>query len=286
MERAFKFTIPFVVFHLLCLLVIVVGFSWFALGISVLVYLARGFGITGFYHRKFSHHAYQTGRFVQFVGAWLGTSAAQGGPLWWTAHHRRHHHSSDQPGDLHSPVVDNMFIAHCGWLMRDSANETHLEDVPDLAKFPELRWLDKRPWVPIVATGVGLFLFGIFAGRVMPWTDTDGPQMLVWAFIINTVVLWHVTFAVNSVCHHWGARDHETTDDSRNNWLIGILALGEGWHNNHHRFPGTSRHGFKRSQVDFTHLVLRTMARLGLAKNLHPVPARLWLGKSPSRWTT
>lgn len=263
-----------------------VGFSWFALGVSVLVYMARGFGITGFYHRKFSHHAFKTGRTVQFLGAWLGTSAAQGGPLWWVAHHRRHHRTSDEPGDLHSPKVEGFRVAHYGWLERESADQTHLDEVPDLAKFPELRWLDRNPWVPIVATAVGLFFAGIVIGRVFPWTDTNGPQLLVWAFVLNTIVLWHVTFAVNSVCHVWGKRPHATTDDSRNNWLIGILALGEGWHNNHHRFPGTSRHGFKKTQVDFTHLVIRTMARFGVAHDLHPVPARLWLGKRESRWTS
>lgn len=283
--RALKFTVPFVLFHLAGLFVFMVGFSWFALGVSVLVYMARGFGITGFYHRKFSHHAFKTPRGVQFVGAWLGTSAAQGGPLWWVAHHRRHHRTSDELGDLHSPKVEGFQVAHYGWLARQSADQTHLDEVPDLAKFPELRWLDRNPWVPIAATGVGLFLAGILIGRVFPWTDTNGPQLVVWAFVLNTIFLWHVTFAVNSVCHVWGKRHHETTDDSRNNWLIGILALGEGWHNNHHRFPGTSRHGFKKSQVDFTHLVIRTMARFGLASDLHPVPARLWLGKGESRWT-
>lgn len=283
--RALKFTVPFVAIHLACLLVFFVGFSWFAVGVSVVVYLMRGFGITGFYHRKFSHHAYKTNRTVQFIGAWLGTSAAQGGPLWWVAHHRRHHRFSDEPGDLHSPVVDGMRVAHYGWLERESADKTHLDEVPDLAKFPELRFLDRKPWLPIVSTAVGLFLFGIFAGRVLPFTDTNGPQMLVWAFFINTVALWHVTFAVNSVCHRWGSRPHDTTDDSRNNVFIGILGLGEGWHNNHHRFPGTSRHGFKRSQLDFTHMVLRVMNRLGLASDLHPVPERLWLGSPESRWT-
>ena len=284
--RVLKFTIPFALFHVACLLVFVVGFSWFALGFSVLVYLARGFGITGFYHRKFSHHAFKTSRSVQFAGAWLGTSAAQGGPLWWVAHHRRHHRMSDEEGDLHSPVQENLVVAHYGWLMRESADKAHLDEVQDLAKFPELRWLDRNPWAPVLSLAVVIFALGIFLGRVIPWTGTDGPQLLVWGFVINTVWVWHVTFAVNSVCHRWGKRPHNTTDDSRNNWLIGLLALGEGWHNNHHRFPGTSRHGFRRSQLDFTHLVLRGMKRLGLAYDLHPVPARLWLGSGTSRWTT
>lgn len=283
--RFLKFSLPFVALHLACLFVFVVGFSWFAIAVSVVVYLLRGVGITGFYHRKFSHHAFKTGRTVQFIGAWLGTSAAQGGPLWWVAHHRKHHHTSDEEGDLHSPKVEGLKVAHYGWLTRESADPCHLDEVQDLAKFPELRWLDKFQWVPILATAFGLFFGGIFVGRAFSWTGTNGPQLVIWAFVINTVFLWHVTFAVNSVCHKWGTREHQTTDDSRNNWVIGLLALGEGWHNNHHSFPGTSRHGFRRRQLDFTHLVIRTLKKLGLAYDLHPVPARLWLGSKSSRWT-
>ena len=111
-KRFLKFTFPYVAVHLSCLFVLTVGFSWFALAVSVLVYLARGIGITGVYHRKFSHHAFKTGRVVQFVGAWLGASAAQGGPLWWVAHHRRHHHVSDQEGDLHSPMIEGLSLIH------------------------------------------------------------------------------------------------------------------------------------------------------------------------------
>jgi len=284
-KRFLKFTFPYIAVHLSCLFVLTVGFSWFALIVSILVYLTRGIGITGFYHRKFSHHAFQTGRVVQFVGAWLGASAAQGGPLWWVAHHRRHHKVSDQQGDLHSPLVEGFGVSHHGWLARSNADPTHVKDVEDLARYPELCWLDRNAWIPILSTAFGLLFAGIAIGRLFPWTGTNGPQLVIWAFFLNTVLLWHVTFAVNSVCHRWGKRHHETTDDSRNNWLIGVMALGEGWHNNHHRFPGTSRHGFKRSQVDFTHLVIRTLARVGLARDLHPVPARLWLSSKPSRWT-
>ena len=286
LARFFKFTFPYAAVHLACLFVFVVGVSWFALAVSVVVYMLRGFGITGFYHRKFSHHAFKTGRVVQFAGAWLGTSAAQGGPLWWVAHHRRHHRVSDQEGDIHSPKVEGFGIAHHGWLTRSAADPTHMDEVADLAVYPELRWLDRNSHLPILATAFGLFFAGIAIGRIFPWSGTNGPQLVIWAFFINTVLLWHVTFAVNSVCHRWGKRHHNTSDDSRNNWVIGILGLGEGWHNNHHRFPGTSRHGFKRTQLDFTHMVLRALARMGLASDLHPVPARLWLGSKPSRWTT
>ena len=284
--RFLKFTFPYIAVHLACLFVLTVGFSWFAFVVSIFVYLARGVGIGSFYHRKFSHHAFKTGRVTQFVGAWLGASAAQGGPLWWVAHHRRHHRNSDAEGDLHSPRVEGFGIAHHGWLTRANADKTHLDEVEDLARYRELRWLDRNSWAPILSTAFGLFFAGIAIGRLAPWTGTNGPQLLIWAFFLNTVLLWHVTFAVNSVCHRWGKRHQNTSDDSRNNWLIGVMALGEGWHNNHHSFPGTSRHGFKRSQIDFNHFVIRTLKRLGLAHDLHPVPERLWLGSKPSRWTT
>ena len=155
LTRFLKFTFPYSAVHLACLFVFMVGVSWFAIAVSVVVYLLRGIGITGFYHRKFSHHAFKTGRIVQFLGAWLGTSAAQGGPLWWVAHHRRHHRTSDQKGDLHSPRVEGFGIAHHGWLTRRNADPTHLDDVTDLAVYPELRWLDRNAWVPILATAFG-----------------------------------------------------------------------------------------------------------------------------------
>jgi stearoyl-CoA desaturase (delta-9 desaturase) len=107
---------------------------------------------------------------------------------------------------------------------------------------------------------------------------TDGPQLLIWGFFISTVLLYHATFSVNSLAHRFGRRPHITTDGSTDNWLVALVTLGEGWHNNHHRFPGTARHGFRRRQIDLTHLGLRILRRLGLVWGLHPVPARLWLG--------
>ena len=274
------------IMHLACFAVVFVGFSWPAFWVAIATYVIRGMGVTTGYHRLLAHRSFKTNRPIQFLFSLAGSLAVQGGPLWWVAHHRRHHRVSDQEGDIHSPKVEGFGIAHHGWLTRSAADPTHMDEVADLAVYPELRWLDRNSHLPILATAFGLFFAGIAIGRIFPWSGTDGPQLVIWAFFINTVLLWHVTFAVNSVCHRWGKRHHNTNDDSRNNWVIGILGLGEGWHNNHHRFPGTSRHGFKRSQLDFTHMVIRALARMGLARDLHPVPARLWLGPKPSRWTT
>jgi stearoyl-CoA desaturase (Delta-9 desaturase) len=271
--------LPFVSVHVVCLTVVFVGWSMFALCTAFAMYLVRAFGITAFYHRFFSHHAFKTSRPVQFAGALLGSSAAQRGPLWWVAHHRRHHRISDKPGDLHSPLQRGLTMAHVGWQFEDQASPTHFDEVPDLAKFPELRFIDRHHYMAPVVLAVLLFLVGWGLGNLAPGL-TDGPELLIWGFFISTVFVYHVTFSVNSLSHRWGRRPHNTTDDSRNNWLVALLALGEGWHNNHHRFPGAARHGFRRSQIDVTHFVLRVLRRLGLVWDLRPVPSRLWLGRA------
>ena len=271
--------LPFVSVHVVCLAVIWVGWSVFALSMAFAMYLVRAFGITAFYHRFFSHHAFKTSRPVQFAGAVLGSSAAQRGPLWWVAHHRRHHRISDKPGDLHSPLQRGLTMAHVGWQFEDQASPTHFDEVPDLAKFPELRFIDRHHYMAPAVLAVLLFLVGWGLGNLAPGL-TDGPELLIWGFFISTVFVYHVTFSVNSLSHRWGSRPHQTTDDSRNNWLVALLALGEGWHNNHHRFPGAARHGFRRSQIDVTHFVLRVLRRLGLVWDLRPVPSRLWLGRA------
>jgi stearoyl-CoA desaturase (Delta-9 desaturase) len=276
--RLLSLGLPFIGVHVACLAVIVVGWSVFAVAAAFILYMIRGFGITAFYHRLFSHHAFKTSRPVQFVGAWMASSAAQRGPLWWVAHHRRHHRVSDQPGDIHSPRQRGMGMAHIGWQFEAQAAPTHLQEVPDLARFPELRFLDRHHYLAPVSLALGTFVLGWALGHVFTGL-TDGPQLLVWAFFVSTVAVYHVTFSVNSLAHRFGSRPHNTTDDSRNNWLVALVSLGEGWHNNHHRFPGTARHGFRRGQIDLTHFGLRVMRRLHLVWDLHPVPARLWLGR-------
>ena len=269
--------LPFISVHVACLTVLLVGWSFFAVVVAAGAYVARGFGITAFYHRLFSHHAFRTSRAVQFAGALLASSAAQRGPLWWVGHHRRHHRQSDKPGDLHSPLQRGLTMAHVGWQFESQASPTHVDEVPDLARFPELRFLDRHHYVAPVSLALAMFGTGCLVGRLFRGV-TDGPQLLVWGFLISTVLLYHATFSVNSLAHRFGRRPHATTDGSTNNWFVALVTLGEGWHNNHHRFPGTARHGFRRRQFDPTHLGLRILRRLGLVWDLHPVPARLWLG--------
>jgi len=263
---------PFAFLHLACLAVLWVGWSPIALAVAVGFYLLRAFFVTGFYHRYFSHRSYKTSRAAQFVFALLGNSAVQRGPLWWAAHHRRHHQLADREGDPHSPHVSGFWWSHIGWLMDPRNFPTDLARVPDLARFPELRWLNRFDSLVPALTAAGMFALGSVLERVWPASGTNGWQMLVWGFFVSTVILFHVTCLVNSAAHLIGARPFETKDQSRNSWIIALLAVGEGWHNNHHRYPTSARQGFLPREIDLTYYGLRILRGLGVIWDLSPVP--------------
>jgi len=254
--------IPFALAHLAVLGVFWSGFTWpaFWLGVGLLAF--RMFAITGFYHRYFSHRSFKTSRFMQFVMAFLTQTSVQRGALWWAAHHRVHHKKSDQPGDVHSPVLDGFWHSHVGWLFVPGAGETRWEEIPDLARYPELRWLNKYWLVPPFFLALGCFL----------WMGWPG---LFLGFFASTVALWHSAFTINSVSHVIGRRRFKTTDQSRNNWLLAILTFGEGWHNNHHYYPGSARQGFYWWEYDLTYYLLKVMSWFGLIWDLRPPPARV-----------
>lgn len=261
--------------HVGCLGVYWVGFSRTALGLAAFLYLTRAFGLTAFYHRYFSHRAFKTSRWFQFVGAVLGSMAMQKGPLWWAAHHRDHHRFADSEGDVHSPHVHSFAWAHMGWFLTPRNNELREGLVRDWLKFPELRWVDRYSAVIAVLFAAGLYAFGETLNAKMPALKTNGPQLIVWCFFISTVFLYHVTYSVNSFAHLVGSRRFPTADGSRNNFVVAILTLGEGWHNNHHHYPTSARQGFYRWEIDFTYYVLVVLARLGLVWDLRPVPAHV-----------
>ncbi|MFY2762507.1 acyl-CoA desaturase [Arenimonas sp. MALMAid1274] len=264
--------VPFIALHLACLAVFWVGVSWFAVGVAVALYAVRMFAITGFYHRYFSHRAFKTSRPVQFVFAVLGAASVQRGPLWWAAHHRHHHRHADTALDLHSPR-HGFFRSHMGWFLTRRGFGTNLDAIKDMARFPELRLLDRFDIVVPVLLAVGLYALGAWLEGAYPGLGTNGPQLLVWGFFVSTIVLFHVTVTINSLAHRWGTRRYPTRDDSRNNALLALLTFGEGWHNNHHHYPGSARQGFKWWELDLTYLGLRAMALLGLVRDLRPVPA-------------
>lgn len=266
---------PFAFLHLGCVGVLWVGWSPFAACFAVGFYLLRAFFVTGFYHRYFSHRAFRASRSVQLLMALAGNSAVQRGPLWWAAHHRHHHRTSDDEGDPHSPHVHGFWWSHLGWLTDQNNFPTDLSRVPDLARYRELRWLDRFDTLVPGAMALGLFALGSWLESAAPGLGTDGWQMLIWGFFVSTVLLLHATCLVNSAAHLIGRRDYETSDRSRNSLLIALLTMGEGWHNNHHRYPGSARQGFTAAQIDPTFYLLRCMASLGLIRDLHPVPAHV-----------
>ncbi len=268
-------TAPFIGLHLGCLAVFWTGVSGTALVVAGALYAVRMFALTGFYHRGFAHRTFRVSRPVQLLFAVIGAACVQRGPLWWAAHHRNHHRDADTPRDPHSPRIQGFLRSHMGWFLTRRAFQTDLKRVPDLARYPELRWLDRFDVAVPLALAVALCALGALLHRLAPQLGTDGPQLLVWGFFISTVVLFHATVTINSLAHRWGTRRFATADDSRNNALLALLTFGEGWHNNHHRFPGTARQGFLWWEIDLTWYGLRLLAALGLISGLKTLPANV-----------
>ncbi len=266
--------VPFVLLHGACLLVFVVGWSPIALSVAIAFYALRMFAITAFYHRYFSHRAFQTSRPMQFLFAVLGSSAMQRGPIWWASHHRAHHRYSDQEsGDSHSPIHEGFWWSHVGWILSRGSFRPKFEMIRDWTRFPELRFLDRFDVLVPSLFLVAFYFLGEWAGAA--GYGTSAAQMVVWAFCVSTIATYHVTFSINSVAHRSGSRSYDTADNSRNNTLLSLLTFGEGWHNNHHRYPGSARQGFHWWQVDFTYYLLVMMEALGLIWGLKPVPERI-----------
>jgi stearoyl-CoA desaturase (Delta-9 desaturase) len=268
-------SIPFALVHLVALGgAIWVGFSWKLLLLAVILYYVRMFGVTAAYHRYFSHRTFRTGRVFQFLLALLAQTSAQKGVVWWASHHRLHHKKSDLPGDVHSVKLDGFWWSHVGWIVSKDHEETDLHRVSDLAKYPELMWLNKYHLVPPTALAVAIFLIG-------------GAPALMWGFFVSTVLLWHGTFTINSLSHVFGKRRYATTDESKNNALLAVITMGEGWHNNHHHYQGSVNQGFFWWEWDPTYYILWALSKVGLVWDLRTPPARAIMDKrldlEPSR---
>jgi stearoyl-CoA desaturase (Delta-9 desaturase) len=245
------------------------GFSWVEFGLLLGMYALSAVGITVGYHRLFTHRAFETSRVVQFILVGLGSMAVQGPLLTWVAQHRRHHQHSDAPGDPHSPhlhgrsllgLLSGIWHSHLGWIFKADAPDL-AGYVKDLRQSSSLRVANALfpVWVAIgllIPTALGAVLTGTWMGALCG---------LFWGGLARIFLVHHVTWSINSVCHVWGHRPFETNDRSRNNFLFGILALGEGWHNNHHAFPTSARHGLRWWQIDASYWIIRTLACLGLA---------------------
>ncbi len=254
--------IPFVLAHLACLAAIWTGVSWQMVLLALFLYVARMFGVTAGYHRYFSHRTFRTSRVGQFLLALLAMSSGQRGIIWWASKHRHHHKHSDTPDDVHSPRQHGFFYAHVGWIFTAQHDGTDLEAVPDLAKYPELVWLEKNEYVPP------------FLLAVVCWLLAGWPGLIV-GFFWSTVLLYHCTFFINSLAHVHGNVRYVTGDDSRNNWWLAVLTLGEGWHNNHHAYQRSTRQGFRWYEFDPTFYALKALSWIRVTSDLGTPPVEV-----------
>ena len=273
---AWKIPWPFIFLNLAVGFVFWVGVSPVAAGACVFFYFIRMFGITGVYHRYFSHRTYKTSRFFQFLLAFLANMATQRGPLWWAAHHRHHHLTSDTPEDLHSPMqAGGFWNSHLLWWGRLKNIPPRLDKIKDFTSFPELVFLDRFDAIAPVVLGAITFFLGVALEKWFPGLGTNGSQMLVWGYVISTVVLFHGVATINSLAHVIGSRRFKTTDESRNHFWLAVITMGEGWHNNHHHYPNSVRQGFYWWEWDPTFYILKLLSFLGLVWDLKPVPERV-----------
>jgi len=255
-------SIPMVAVHVGCIAAFFLGFQWSYLIVCLALFYVRMFFMTAGYHRYFSHRSFTTSRAFAFVMALMGTTSTQKGVLWWVAHHRHHHRYSDTTEDLHSPSVRGFLWSHIGWILSDRYNATRTDLVPDLMKYPELRWLNNYHLVPPIALAVILFLVG-------------GWGMLVWGYCISTVILWHSTFSINSLMHLFGKRRYATNDTSKNSAILALLSMGEGWHNNHHYYQASTRQGFFWWEIDITYYLLKVLSWFRIVWDLREPPAHV-----------
>lgn len=262
--------------HLGALLAFVPAFfSWKALAVGVFMHwLTGGIGICMTYHRLLTHRSFATRpQWLEYVFTAIGCAASEGGPVGWVADHRNHHaHSDENPGDVHTPLRSFLW-AHMFWWMFPDPETAHTPEyyqrwAPDLAKDPKLIWLDRWHFVFPILTATTLFLIG-------------GWPFLVWGFFVSTVVVLHTTWLVNSATHVWGYRSHKTRDDSTNLWWVALLTYGEGWHNNHHAFQTSARHGLSWWEFDATYFAIRALSMVGLAHSIK-LPKVTRLADEPS----
>lgn len=249
--------LPYVALHLGCLGVFATGFTRTGLAIGGVTFLARMFFMTAGYHRYFAHRSYKTSRWFQFLLGLGGTMGLQRGVLWWAQTHRYHHRHADTELDLHSPHFQGFWYSHCGWFFHADHRETDHSAVPDLAKFPELVWLDGDLPCILVPTVTGLALALLY-----------GWEGVVWGVCVSTVAVWQITHWVQSFSHSWrGYRRFATKDETRNHWLLGVLSLGE-FHNNHHASPGSAKQGVSWWELDICYGILKLLSWTGLIWDL------------------
>ena len=264
--------LPFIGFLAAFVLLWGVAFNWIYLGLLVAMYSITAVGITVGFHRLFTHRSFECPGWVRMLFGIFGSMAVQGPVIEWVADHRRHHQHSDVDGDPHSPhhhgdtvagVIRGAFHSHVGWLFRGRPKNS-VRYVRDLLEDPLVRFVNRHfvLWVAL-----GLLIPAAIGGLVtMSWTGVL--LGFLWGGLARVFLVHHVTWSINSVCHIWGTRDFRSHDESRNNVIFGVLAFGEGWHNNHHAFPTSARHGLRWWEIDLSYLLIRAMEKVGLARNV------------------
>jgi stearoyl-CoA desaturase (delta-9 desaturase) len=240
-------------------------FTWPAFGAFLGLYTISGLGITLSYHRQLAHAGFTTPKWLEYAWAFCGMQAIQGHPIKWVLWHRQHHATTDSEGDVHSPL-DGFWWSHMGWELHNKDAWVNPLEVTVRDMESQRAYRHFRRFYHVYTILLPICLLAYLGG----W------PMVLWGFFARVVAFWHSTGAVNSVCHTWGFRDWNTNDLSTNNWLVGLLAFGEGWHNNHHAFQQSCRHGLKWWQVDVTWYAIVAMEKLGLAWNLkYPSEAKM-----------
>jgi len=266
-ERSFnlRVLVLYLGVHFACLGIFLTGNTWEGVRICLVAFVIRSFALGAGYHRYFAHRSFQTSRAMQFVFGLFGTLALEGGPLWWAETHRRHHRYADTPEDIHSPHYQGFLYAHSGWFLDKANSKSDRSAVPDLAKYPEMIWLDEwwgYLFLPAICALALLLRFG--------WSG------FVWGFCVSSVLVWHATHWIQSLSHSFGGyRRFESRDQSRNHWFVALITLGE-WHNNHHHFPWSARQGVAWWEIDIVYSILKVMSWTGL----------IWDLKTPRRTTS
>lgn len=249
--------------------ILFVPLHWPLFCLFVASFCVRMFSIEGVNHRYFSHRAYRASRSVQFMLALLAAQSGQRGSLWWASKHRDHHKHADADGDPHSPARHSFFESYVAWFRRPEHAACNLDAIPDFAKYPELRWLDRHYWLPFYTGAVLLFLachYGLFGAGV------DGTTGLLWGFYVPCFLVLHATSMINTFAHMpaipGGYRRYDVEDRSVNRPALALLTLGGGFHNNHHRYGAAARAGFAWYEIDITYWVLRAMEAVGLIRGV------------------
>jgi stearoyl-CoA desaturase (delta-9 desaturase) len=262
------------------------GLNWLDIGIFLVMYVPAGIGVTVGFHRLLTHRSFKTSAWMRGLLAILGTMSVEGPVISWVADHRKHHAYSDRVGDPHSPHVDHgggwrgalrgLGHAHVGWLFNHQQRGARERFAPDLIADPPVAFVD-RTFVLWSLAGLAI-PFGL--GALLGGTVDAGLEGMLWGGAMRILVLHHVTYSINSLCHFFGRRRFATGDESRNLMWLAPLSFGEAWHNNHHAFPTSAMHGMGRLEVDLSGMLISTLERAGLVWDVQRVPAERRLAKA------